>query len=66
MIINQDYTTLKTSDGFYLRPFNIVELQQIQGFPKDYTFAGNHKDKFEIGNAIPPKLVEDIVSRLTL
>jgi len=61
------YVTLKTSDGFYLRPFNIVELQQIQGFPKDYTFAGNHKDKIvQIGNAIPPKLVEDIVSRLTL
>ena len=48
-----------------LRPFNIVELQQIQGFPKDYTFAGNHKDKIvQIGNAVPPKLVEDIVSRL--
>jgi len=59
------YMSLKTSDGFYLRPFNVTELQQIQGFPKDYKFAGNHKDKIvQIGNAIPPKLVEDIVSRL--
>ena len=59
------YVALKTSDGFYLRPFTIIELQQIQGFPKDYKFVGNHKEKIvQIGNAIPPKLVEDIIRRL--
>ena len=59
------HVALKTSDGFYLRPFTIVELQQIQGFPKDYKLAGNHKDKIvQIGNSIPPNLVRDVVSRL--
>jgi DNA (cytosine-5)-methyltransferase 1 len=59
------YIALKTSDGFYLRPYTINELQQIQGFPLDYKLAGSHKEQIvQIGNSIPPKLVEDIARRL--
>ena len=59
------YVALKTGDGYYLRPYTINELQQIQGFPSDYKLAGNHKEQIvQIGNSIPPKLVEDIVRRL--
>jgi len=59
------YVALKTSNGYYLRPYTINELQQIQGFPSDYKLAGNYKEQIvQIGNSIPPKLVEDIVKRL--
>ena len=57
---------LKKGDEFYLRPYTINELQQIQGFPPDYKMAGSHKEQIvQIGNSIPPKLVEDIARRLT-
>lgn len=58
------YVTLKTSDGYYIRPYTISELQQIQGFPPDYKLSGNHKEQIvQIGNSIPPKLVQDIVGK---
>lgn len=60
------YVALKKGDEFYLRPYTINELQQIQGFPPDYKMAGSHKEQIvQIGNSIPPKLVEDIARRLT-
>ena len=52
-------------DDYYVRPFTVCELQQIQGFPIDYKLAGNLKEQIvQIGNSIPPKLVEEIVRRL--
>ena len=59
------YVPLKTSKGYFIRPFTVNELQQIQGFPRDYKLSGNHKDKVvQIGNAIPPKLVQNIIEKI--
>lgn len=49
----------------YIRPFTVNELKQIQGFPKEYMICGNIKDQIiQIGNAVPPPLVEVIVKPL--
>ncbi|QIG59993.1 hypothetical protein [Dishui Lake phycodnavirus 4] len=61
------YVTMKTNNGYYLRPLNIKELQQIQGFPISFKLAGNTKQQIvQIGNSIPPKLVETIVNQLKI
>jgi DNA (cytosine-5)-methyltransferase 1 len=59
------YVALKSGDDYYLRPYTVSELKQIQGFPEDYILTGNKKEQIiQIGNSIPPKLVENIVKQL--
>jgi len=49
----------------FLREFTLNELAQIQGFPKDYKFFGNRDDIIkQIGNAVPPKLVEELARKI--
>ena len=61
------YVTMKTNNGYYLRPLNIKELQQIQGFPVSFKFSGNTKQQIvQIGNSIPPRLVEKIVKQFNI
>ena len=44
---------------------NKDELKQIQGFPKDYKLSGNKtKQIIQIGNAVPPPLIQMIVENL--
>ncbi|MCR4284658.1 MAG: DNA cytosine methyltransferase [archaeon] len=59
------YVGIKNNKGFFLRDFTNKELAQIQGFPKEYMFAGNRADVVkQIGNAVPPKLVEEIAREI--
>jgi len=59
------YVGLKNNKGFFVREFTNKELAQIQGFPKEYKFAGNRLDIVkQIGNAVPPKLVEEIAREI--
>ena len=38
------------------------ELKQIQGFPADFEICGTNKEKIiQIGNAVPPPLIEQII-----
>lgn len=56
------FVPLKNANGFYLRDFTVKELQQIQGFPKDYIFKGDNIKKInQIGNAVPPPVVKEII-----
>lgn len=56
---------LKNKNRIFIRPFTVIELKQIQGFPKEFEICGNKKDQIiQIGNAVPPKLVEFIASPL--
>jgi DNA (cytosine-5)-methyltransferase 1 len=56
------FVPLKNASGCYLRVLLPDELKQIQGFPADYIVEGNWKQKVtQIGNAVPPPLVEHIV-----
>jgi len=59
------FVPIQNKNGYYLRMLTIEELLQIQGFPKDYKLFGNDKDKItQIGNSIPPKIVEKICNHL--
>ena len=56
---------LKNKNGYFLRCLLPDELKQIQGFPKDFILCGSNKDKIkQIGNAVPPPLIERIAKKL--
>lgn len=55
----------KNKNGNYLRCLTPDELKQCQGFPSDYKISGEMKKKIkQIGNAVPPPLIEMIVRKL--
>ena len=55
----------KNKNGNYLRCLTPDELKQCQGFPADYKISGNTGKKIkQIGNAVPPPLIEMIVKEL--
>ena len=55
----------KNKNGNYLRCLTPDELKQCQGFPKDYKLSGNTgKQIKQIGNAVPPPLIQMIVREL--
>ena len=59
------FVPLKNKNGNYLRTLLPDELKQIQGFPKDYKISGNvGKQIKQIGNAVPPPLIQMIVEEL--
>ena len=59
------FVPLKNKNGYYLRCLLPDELKQIQGFPKDYKLSGNKtKQIIQIGNAVPPPLIQMIVENL--
>lgn len=56
------FVPLRNKNGCYLRCLLPHELKQIQGFPADYSVTGSTKEQIiQIGNAVPPPLVEKIV-----
>ena len=59
------FIPLRNKNGYYLRCLLSDELKQIQGFPNDYKIYGNEAKKIvQIGNAVPPPLVELIIQEL--
>ena len=60
--------TISAQPGPWTGPFHwkdrrlrTIELAAIQSFPVDYKFAGNKRERIkQIGNAIPPLLVENL------
>ena len=61
------FVPLQNKTGYYLRCLLSDELKKIQGFPENYKLYGNTtKQIIQIGNAIPPPLVEQIVHQLNI
>ena len=61
----EEFIPIKNKTGIYLRPFLIRELQQIQGFPKNFIFEGDNASIIkQIGNAVPPIVVTEIIDYL--
>ena len=59
------FVPLKNKNGNYLRCLLPYELKQIQGFPANYRLSGNiSKQIKQIGNAVPPPLIQMIVEEL--
>uniref|UniRef100_A0A6C0CXW5 DNA (cytosine-5-)-methyltransferase n=1 Tax=viral metagenome TaxID=1070528 RepID=A0A6C0CXW5_9ZZZZ len=59
------FVPLQNKNGYYLRCLLPDELKQIQGFPKDFKLSGNKtKQIVQIGNAVPPPLIQQIVQNL--
>ena len=55
------FVAQQNSNGYYLRPFLVDEMKEIQGFPRDFHLVGNHKKKVvQLGNAVPPQIVEEV------
>ena len=61
------FVALRCEGRLYLRPYTIHEAKQIQGFPDNYVITGNRMNAIkQIGNAVPPPLVEAIVKSINL
>jgi site-specific DNA-cytosine methylase len=59
------FVPLHNPCGYFLRSLLPDELKQIQGFPSTYTICGNTKEQIiQIGNAVPPPLVQSIVQTI--
>ena len=59
------YVALQNKNGYFLRCLLPEELKQIQGFPKEFYIHGSRKDQIkQIGNAVPPPLIERIAKQL--
>ena len=59
------FVPLRNKNGFYLRCILPDELKQIQGFPADFKLFGSNKDKIrQIGNAVPPPMVRQIIQEI--
>ena len=59
------FVPLKNKNGNYLRCLLPKELKQIQGFPENYKISGDvGKQIKQIGNAVPPPLIQMIVKEL--
>ena len=59
------FVPIKNKSGTYLRTILPHELKQIQGFPENYKMIGNNKQQIvQVGNAVPPPLIEKIVTNI--
>jgi site-specific DNA-cytosine methylase len=53
------------TNTYWVRCLSVKELGQIQGFPEDYNWQGNEKDKItQIGNAVPPPLASAVMESI--
>jgi DNA (cytosine-5)-methyltransferase 1 len=56
---------LKSPSASYVRCLLPDELKQIQGFPQTFKLTGSQKEQIvQVGNAVPPALVEAIGRQL--
>jgi|TARA_B110000208_G_scaffold76231_1_gene97908 DNA (cytosine-5)-methyltransferase 1 len=61
------FIPLKNKKGHFLRCLLPTELKQIQGFPINYIIKGNTaKQIIQIGNAVPPPLITQVIGNLPI
>ncbi len=60
------FVLMKKNNIFYIRGMNINELKKIQSFPGKFDFScvSYQKAIKQIGNAVPPKIVEEICKEI--
>lgn len=58
---------IRNKKGTFVRMLLPEELKQIQGFPKDYKMEGTNKEQIiQIGNAVPPQIVKQLVEHIVI
>lgn len=58
---------IRNKKGTFVRMLLPEELKQIQGFPKDYKMKGTDKEQIiQIGNAVPPQIVKQLVEHIVI
>lgn len=61
------FVPLKNKNGYYIRCLLPNELKQIQGFPSNYIVKGtNAKQIVQIGNAVPPPLIKQVIEKFPI
>jgi len=61
------FVPLKNKNGYYIRCLLPNELKQIQGFPSDYIVTGTTaKQIVQIGNAVPPPLIKQVIENFPI
>jgi len=61
------FVFLQNNNGYYARCLLPDELKKIQGFPDDFEINGNITDQIiQIGNAVPPPLIEQILHHINI
>lgn len=56
---------LRSGTKAWVRTLAADELKQIQGFPADFILCGNKKEQVvQVGNAVPPAMVESVARAL--
>ena len=59
------FVPIRNKNGDFLRMLLPDELKQIQTFPADFEMRGNNKKQIvQIGNAVPPLLIEKIIKHI--
>jgi DNA (cytosine-5)-methyltransferase 1 len=59
------FVAIKNKNGHFLRPLNVNELKQIQGFGVNYIIQGSIKKQIiQIGNAVPSGLIKAVVLKV--
>jgi hypothetical protein len=62
---NRYIVPIEYKGEYYAREFTLLELAQIQSFPKEYQFFGSKNDIItQIGNAVPPVLAKVIRQKI--
>ena len=60
------FVPIRNKNGDFLRMLLPDELKQIQTFPENFELRGNDKKQIvQIGNAVPPRLIEKIIKHIT-
>ena len=61
------FVPIRNRNGNFLRMLLPDELKQIQTFPADYTLCGTDKKQIvQIGNAVPPLLIEKLMNHVVM
>ena len=55
------FVAQQNANGYYIRPYLVDELKEIQGFPRNFKLAENTKKHIiQLGNAVPPQIIETV------
>lgn len=59
------FVPLRNKAGAFLRTFSVLELSQIQGFPRSFILKGSPGAQIaQVGNAVPPPLVRSVACQV--